>query len=76
MGNKEATGRILAAKEVPAHIVTESITVFYGYSQPYGYGWRYDDNGKTMFWYYKDVIRKVFNYDQADKILKAQENAK
>ena len=51
------------------------ITVFYGYSNPYGYGWRYDDNGKTMFWYYKDVIREVFNYDQADKILKAQEKA-
>ena len=58
------------------HPKAECITVFYGYSQPYGYGWRYDDNGKTMFWYYKDVIREVFNYDQADKILKAQENAK
>lgn len=58
------------------HPKSECITVFYGYSQPYGYGWRYDDNGKTMFWYYKDVIREVFNYDQADKILKAQENAK
>ena len=54
------------------HPKAECITVFYGYSQPYGYGWRYDDNGKTMFWYYKDVIRKVFNYDQADKILDAQ----
>lgn len=49
------------------------ITVFYGYSNPYGYGWRYDDNGKTMFWYYKDVIRQVFEYDKADAILKAQE---
>lgn len=58
------------------HPKGECITVFYGYSMPYSYGWRYDDNGKTMFWYYKDVIRKVFNYDQADKILKAQENAK
>ena len=58
------------------HPKAECITVFYGYSQPYGYGWRYDDNGKTMFWYYKDVIRKVFNYDQADKILAAQEKAK
>ena len=54
------------------HPKGECITIFYGYSQPYGYGWRYDDNGKTMFWYYKDVIRKVFNYDQADKILDAQ----
>lgn len=58
------------------HPKGECITVFYGYSMPYSYGWRYDDNGKTMFWYYKDVIREVFNYDQADKILKAQEDAK
>ena len=58
------------------HPKAECITVFYGYSQPYGYGWRYDDNGKTMFWYYKDVIREVFEYDKADKILKAQEDAK
>lgn len=57
------------------HPKGECITVFYGYSQPYGYGWRYDDNGKTMFWYYKDVIREVFEYDKADKILKAQEDA-
>ena len=58
------------------HPKGDCITVFYGYSMPYSYGWRYDDNGKTMFWYYKDVIRKVFNYDQADKILDAQKNAK
>ena len=57
------------------HPKAECITVFYGYSQPYGYGWRYDDNGKTMFWYYKDVIREVFEYDKADAILKAQEDA-
>ena len=58
---------------ISIHPKGECITVFYGYSMPYSYGWRYDDNGKTMFWYYKDVIRKVFNYDQADAILKAQE---
>ena len=58
------------------HPKAECITVFYGYSMPYSYGWRYDDNGKTMFWYYKDVIREVFEYDKADKILKAQEEAK
>ena len=61
---------------ISIHPKSECITVFYGYSMPYSYGWRYDDNGKTMFWYYKDVIRKVFNYDQADAILKAQEDAK
>lgn len=58
------------------HPKGECITVFYGYSMPYSYGWRYDDNGKTMFWYYKDVIRVVFEYDKADAILKAQEDAK
>ena len=57
------------------HPKEECITVFYGYSMPYSYGWRYNDNGKTMFWYYKDVIRKVFNYDQADAILNAQKKA-
>ena len=58
------------------HPKKECITVFYGYSMPYSYGWRYDDNGETMFWYYKDVIREVFDYDKADQILKAQEDAK
>jgi len=58
------------------HPKAECITVFYGYSMPYSYGWRYNDNGKTMFWYYKDVIREVFEYDKADRILKAQEDAK
>ena len=57
------------------HPKGECITVFYGYSNPYGYGWRYDDNGKTMFWYYKDIIREVFNYDKADSILNAQKKA-
>ncbi len=61
---------------VQIHPKSECITVFYGYSMPYSYGWRYNDNGKTMFWYYKDVIRKVFEYDKADAILKAQEDAK
>ena len=60
---------------ISIHPKDTCITVFYGYSNPYGYGWRYDDNGKTMFWYYKDVIRKVFNYDQADAILDAQKKA-
>ncbi len=51
------------------------ITVFYGYSQPYGYGWRYNDNGKTMFWYYKDVVREVFGYDSIDAQVAAQKKA-
>lgn len=57
------------------HPKGECITVFYGYSMPYSYGWRYDDNGKTYFWYYKDVIRKVFNYDQKQAIIDAQQKA-
>ena len=44
------------------------LTRFYG-SQPYGYGWRYNDNGYTFFWYYKEVIREVFNYDLVDKMI-------
>ena len=58
------------------HPKGECITVFYGYSMPYSYGWRYDDNGKTYFWYYKDVIRKVFKYDEKQAILDAQAKAK
>ncbi len=57
------------------HPKGECLTVFYGSSNPYGYGWRYNDNGKTMFWYYKDIIREVFNYDNADAILNAQKKA-
>lgn len=57
------------------HPKGECLTVFYGSSNPYGYGWRYNDNGKTMFWYYKDIIREVFNYDNADAILDAQKKA-
>ncbi len=45
------------------------ITVFYGYSNPYGYGWRYDDNGKTFNEYYKSVVRKAFNYDLLETYL-------
>ena len=58
------------------HPRSECITVFYGYSMPYSYGWRYDGNGKTYFWYYKDVVRKVFNYDKKQAILDAQAAAK
>ena len=45
------------------------ITVFYGYSNPYGYGWRYDDNGKTFNEYYKTVVREAFNYDLLETYL-------
>ena len=43
-------------------------TVFYGYSNPWT-PWRYDDNGKTFNEYYKNVVRKVFNYDELEKYL-------
>lgn len=42
--------------------------VYYGYSNPYT-PWRYDDNGKTFNAYYKDVVRKAFNYDYLEKFL-------
>lgn len=43
-------------------------TVFYGYSNPWT-PWRYDDNGKTFNAYYKDVVRKAFNYDYLETLL-------
>lgn len=43
-------------------------TVFYGYSNPWT-PWRYDDNGKTFNAYYRDVVRKAFNYDELEKYL-------
>lgn len=45
------------------------LTVFYGYSNPYGYGWRYDDNGKTFNEYYKNVVREAFNYNYLEQFL-------
>ena len=60
---------------IAIHPKSECITVFYGYSMPYSYGWRYNDNGKTFFWYYKDVVRVVFGYDEIDAQVKAQEKA-
>lgn len=47
----------------------DCLTVFYGYSNPYGYGWRYDDNGKTFNEYYKNVVREAFNYDYLETLL-------
>lgn len=47
----------------------DCLTVFSG-SQPYGYGWRYNDNGKTYFDYYKNVIREVFDLDRVDALVK------
>ena len=46
----------------------DCLTRFYG-SQPYGYGWRYDDNGLTFNAYYRDVVRKAFNYDYLEQFL-------
>lgn len=47
----------------------DCLAVFSGHTNPYGYGWRYDDNGKTFNEYYKTVIREVFNYDELEKLL-------
>ncbi|MDO5545795.1 MAG: hypothetical protein Q4F81_08230 [Eubacteriales bacterium] len=54
---------------VSIHPKDTCISVFYGYSNPYGYGWRYDDNGKTFNEYYKNVVRVAFNYDELEKYL-------
>lgn len=54
---------------VKIHPKPECITVFYGSSEPYGYGWRYDDNGKTFNSYYKEVVREAFNYDYLETLL-------
>ena len=54
---------------ISIHPKDQCITVFYGYSNPYGYGWRYDDNGKTFNEYYKTVVRKAFNYDYLEQFL-------
>lgn len=54
---------------VEIHPKPDCITVFYGYSNPYGYGWRYDDNGKTFNEYYKTVVREAFNYDYLEQFL-------
>lgn len=43
-------------------------TVFYGYNNPWT-AWRYDDNGKTFNDYYKNVVRKAFNYDYLEQFL-------
>ena len=49
--------------EVQQHFIDthpDCITLFKG-TQPYGYGWRYDDYGYTFFWYYKQM-REYFRY--------------
>ena len=46
----------------------DCLTRFYG-SQPYGYGWRYDDDGRTFNEYYKTVVREAFNYDYLEQFL-------
>jgi Leucine-rich repeat (LRR) protein len=40
----------------------DCIAIFEG-KQPYGYGWRYDDNGYHYFSYYAHM-REVFRYDE------------
>lgn len=57
------------------HPKEECITVFSGQSNPYSYGWRYNDYGKTFFSYYEDVVRVVFELDKADANLAAQKKA-
>ena len=52
----------------------DATAVFTG-NDPYaGPGWRYVDNGYTYSGFYKKV-REVFNLDQVDALLRAQEKA-
>ena len=55
-------------QEIFLKIHEDCLTRFYG-SQPYGYGWRYDDNGMTFNAYYKEVVRTAFNYDYLETLL-------
>lgn len=50
------------------------VATFYGKEAYAGPGWRYTDYGFTYTEIYKKV-REVFNYDAADKIIRASENA-
>ena len=43
----------------------ECLRVWYG-TQPYGYGWRYSDNGYTFYKYYAN-LRVIFDYDDKYK---------
>jgi len=43
----------------------ECLRVWYG-TQPYGYGWRYSDQGYTFYKYYAD-LRVIFDYDDKYK---------
>lgn len=58
----------VAEQEIFLKIHDTCLTRFYG-SQPYGYGWRYDDNGMTFNQYYKEVVRTAFNYDYLETLL-------
>ena len=43
----------------------DCLRVWYG-TQPYGYGWRYSDNGYTFYKYYAN-LRVIFDYDDKYK---------
>lgn len=43
----------------------DCLRVWYG-TQPYGYGWRYSDQGYTFYKYYAD-LRVIFDYDDTYK---------
>lgn len=55
----------VTSQEAQQHFIDthpDCITVFTG-KQPYGYGWRYNDNGYTFFSYYKEM-RELFRYGE------------
>ena len=54
-----------AEREEFAAAHDECLRVWYG-TQPYGYGWRYSDNGYTFYKYYAN-LRVIFDYDDKYK---------
>lgn len=56
-------------RNIFAQIHPDCLTVYSGQKNPYGYGWRYDDNGYTFNEYYKNVVREAFNYDYLESLL-------
>lgn len=52
-------------REAFAEAHPDCLRVWYG-NQPYGYGWRYSDQGYTFYKYYADM-RVIFDYDDKYK---------
>ncbi len=51
------------------HPEDKCLSIFHDQTQPYGYGWHYDDHGYTYSEYYKTVVREAFDYDYLQHII-------